>query len=881
MTNAILRGRPDARKSYVRFDEGKVASEKTRPSLYTASAQIQSEKVFGKFCTIALLTSTALLASAAVDEIGKTPAYWCTFDGQVGQHGASTLQVNSWAMQSYKEVRNGLKAGCPNGSQCFVPDWNPYLALNLGGGSFTVFLSADLSQYSGNPMISFGSGKSTAQNLTFCTRGYSTGENLVALTQWTGSGTSDVVGPVYIPGGHGSVHPYAIVYDATTQKLSLYADGALCGSGSFDGLPAKVGAWCLNGFYDGAPTGITNGNKPDFFLEDFRIYREALTAGEVMSLSQALPTTASASVIDPGTDAWPRYWYTFDGASVRRGTSSLIDFKTTGYSEVRPSRRGASLGTENASGWFEISSSFTIFLSAMAGWNNNGAPIVSFGMKNGTDNHLAFVQVDESHVALVTWSDETGKSISEYLISAKVDGCRKCVQPYAITYDSVSKKIRLYANGELAGEAEFGGLANGVTCCFGSVYGGYFPDDGVMKNFNYNTTAVMEDFRTYNRAFSAAEVAELSARFPVYAGGVTGIAPHYWYTFNGSVDGSRGTKLNAVQWLLGTKVSCRNGSLATTSLGNYPFGTDFDYNNGGAFTFTASARIDGSQMGALFALGAQTSTGNFGIAGDGAGGVRVLFWSNGGSVRVGPATGPFDCAESFHSYALACDGSHYRFYVDGKLIGGPFAVATMPNSASWQFGGVNGGNVWGLEGGARYCLEDFRFYHTALSETQISQLAAAQRPWPGASQVWTGGTTWTGGEESSWLSWSVSSWSESKGAYSAQRSAIILNPIAFGLPKDFAVGQLLIGADAVVPNDFGGFVCNSLQVLPSAKLSVDGAAGKMRPGVRIAKVTGGKEGVSGVDFDSVDEWKNGFYFDADRKNLWFGQPEKGFALIVR
>ena len=98
----------------------------------TASAQIRSEKVFGKFCTIALLTSTALLASAAVDEIGKTPAYWCTFNGQVGQHGASTLKVNSWAMLSYKDVRNGVKAGCPNGSQCFVPDWNPYIALNMG-----------------------------------------------------------------------------------------------------------------------------------------------------------------------------------------------------------------------------------------------------------------------------------------------------------------------------------------------------------------------------------------------------------------------------------------------------------------------------------------------------------------------------------------------------------------------------------------------------------------------------------------------------------------------------------------------------------------------------------------------------------------------------
>lgn len=607
-----------------------------------------------------------------------------------------------------------------------------------------------------------------------------------------------------------------------------------------------------------------------------------------------------ASAAEQVLDEVPCYWYTFDGKPENHGLVDLEkvfaaghDFsKITYYEEVRPGVKGARLGTDIfGASLYKGNGSFTVFISAKGGSNNNYAPVFALGSKGTSGQSLALVQANSVVMGLAKWEG----SVSTSIMNGIVPACCNSVHPYAIVYDADSSKLRFYIDGELSvagdavtGEKDFSAFADAmyIPIQFGSVYGG-LPNEGSSIMKSNNSTAVIEDFRTYNRALSAEEVKKLSDAYPVYSGGVTGAAPYHWWEFKNGVINMSKSYPTTPGFSYGTSVTGPRGETASNGFTGSCWGAGFDYGSGKKpFTIALYARLDCYPRayglgGTLFALGSRNSSGNIAISGNTVGGIWLTSWYAGGVVRkIFLGKHPLDRNNDFHSIVVTCDKSVWKLYVDGVQSQSDVSVTDipMPNDGNWQFGGISGGNLASNVGGdGRYSISDFRFYHVALTAEQVAELAAAQPVWPGADQVWKGGDTWTG-TEAGWMTWNASSWSETLSTFNPALSALVDVPVTMDTPLNYQVGDLKLDSTVTVPSTFGGLVCDNFSVGEHGSITVSGVTGRFKPGVHIARVKGSDENIPGIDYDTHDEWGNSFYM---RRGLWYGMPVMGVMIVVR
>lgn len=618
--------------------------------------------------------------------------------------------------------------------------------------------------------------------------------------------------------------------------------------------------------------------------------RMTLLAGFILSaglLAAGMPALAAEKVLDES----PCYWYTFDGKPESHGLEELgftetpdgvHDFsRVSGYEEVRPGVRGARMGTDIHGGYFyKGNGSFTLFISAKGGPNNAMgenvyAPLMTLGQNGTIGKSLSFVQVNSVVMGIAQLEGTSSKAV----LNAVVPACCNSVHPYAVVYDAERSKVQLYADGVYVNEVDFTFSGEAVPFQFGSVYGG-FPS-GEMKRAN--STGVIEEFRTYNRVLSAAEVKALSDAYPVYSGGVTGAAPYHWWEFKNGVINTMKSYPTALGFGYGTQVSGPRGETASNGFTGNCWGSGFDYGSGKPFTIALYARLNCDILdgcgGVLFALGSKSSSGNISISGNTVGGIWGTSWNNGSLRSVFLGKNPLDRPTDFHSIVVTCDQSVWKLYVDGEQSGADVSVNTvpMPNDGNWQFGAVNGGNFWVL-GNGKYSISDFRFYHVALTPAQVAELAAAQPVWPGADQVWKGGDVWTG-TETNWMTWNASTWSETLAAFNPALSAVIDVPVKMELPTNFQVGDLTLNSKVEIPATTGGFVCESLVVGDKGSLTVSGVTKRIVPGACIARSPNGGA-FSGIDLDTHDEWDNAFYQNMRCTRLFFGKPG-GVTVIVR
>jgi uncharacterized protein len=126
-------------------------------------------------------------------------------------------------------------------------------------------------------IFDFGSGSANSYML-LCPRS-SNGRVWFAITTSGGSGESVITSPSALPTGW---HHVAAVIEAAAMTVKLYVDGELVGEGPTAALPSDLGVTTQNwlgrsqydvdAYFDGA-------------LDDFRIYRRALSAAEVRYLA--------------------------------------------------------------------------------------------------------------------------------------------------------------------------------------------------------------------------------------------------------------------------------------------------------------------------------------------------------------------------------------------------------------------------------------------------------------------------------------------------------------------------------------------------------------------------------------------------------------------
>ena len=503
-------------------------------------------------------------AWAEADSLGKTPTYWYTFDGAIVSRGSSALKCafddSGYAFLPCRGEGKGWRVNCNrsyHGENVFAP----------GNGSFTVFLSVSPGAGQSNRYIfSLGSNTSTT-NLAFVLMfGSRIG---VARWDYTHCGSNlRAYGLMAADGVPGRVHPYALVYDGTAHRLTLYSGGVACAEAPFEGFGGVAGdptPFQFGSVYGGQvrpfSTVPVSGSVAEGLplIEDFRFYGEALTAEEVAQISAELPSTwtaEEAAVVGElaNNGELPRYWYTFDGAVRSRGASDLVnrydvdypEHSVPSFSSYEQCRDGGKAGVIPGSSrpggnWFvHRGGSFTLFLSSTSGTVDGGV-LLCIGAF-GTTKNLTLVRESATNTKIV-WRN--GTTYCQTLVSAAVDSPADYVHPYVVRYSADRGKIEFFVDGDKAGEATSSGLdATAPTAFqFGGVYGGS-PTDWNLKTYD---NVRLEALKFYERALTDEEVVGLSAEYESGSGRnpvqEIGRYPEYWYTFSQSAPVKRAATL--------------------------------------------------------------------------------------------------------------------------------------------------------------------------------------------------------------------------------------------------------------------------------------------------------------------------------------------------
>lgn len=850
-------------------------------------------------------------ALAEVDSLGITPTYWYTFDGAIVSHGSSALKCAFDDSNNTFLTCRGEKKGWrvnPNKSyhheNVFAPN----------NGSFTIFMSVNPGSGQSNRYLFSLGGNGSTTNLAFVLMFNSR----IGIARWdrTRCGTNlRAYGLMAADGVAGRVHPYALVYDSSAHKLTLYSGGVACAEAPFEGFdgadgdPTKFQFGSVHGgrvlpFGSVPASGASAEGMP--VIEDFRFYNEALSAAQVATISAELPSTwteseaAAVGAIENNGEQ-PRYFYTFDGAVRSRGASQFMstynaDYPShtipsvSSYADCRAGGKAGVLSSTPHGDWFvQPGGSFTLFVSSTSGTTDQNI-IFSIGQNTSTKN-LAFVRQSSSQVKIVKWNST---SSIQALVTATVDSPADYVHPYVVRYTQGTGKIELFADGYKAGEYSYAGLDtdNPVAFQFGAMRGGN------LHGLKTATGVKMEAIGFYERALTDEEIVTLSDKYVSGSGkripSDIGRNPEYWYTFTSS--GPR--KQSYVELPLGpnnngslidvTPVFARKGGSAATDLKaqnsngqSGAYGSALDVSD--TFTIFTSARMKSeSSRGLLFTLGGLGDSGvNLALSSTGDGNMMLSRWVYSSKTRTDLLrTTDLDAISDFHPYAIVIvwDGSVLHFYADGVEVGTSSNFGSVTQK-KFQFGGINGGTPndrFGYSAG-KYAIEDFRIYKTALTAEEVAKISARYAKWPNGALVWNGGATGSWDyTTANWLGWDAANWRSVTQPFASGASALFDSEVT---ALDVASGLV---ADSVRfdANSYWTTVnsvrCNTLSIAEGALVLPANVSRVFCPGITLFS------GYSEASFpnDYVDAYGNAYYENASGSALHFGE-RGGLVIIIK
>ena len=835
------------------------------------------------------LAMTASVALAFTLRAGTAaPKYWYEFNGSIVSRGTSSLSWNLDGSYTFPEVRQGsaswqVSTSGTSGQSVFAP----------ANSSFTIFMSVNPGSNGCRNIFTLGA-NGDGVNLGIVTL-YG---GRLGVTCWDADHSANgkrQYGIIAADGVAGRLHPYALVYDSQSGKLTLYSNGIKVGStdfGGFGGDAGSVTSFQFGSVYGGVvqPFGFVSGA----ILEDFKFFDSALSEEDVQKLCVEHPSQWDNPAAVETVGRVPAYWYTFNGAVKSRGADDLLENENyyaahkvptvSSFQAVTATRQGG-VNPSGYGSWFnhgdiDGSSSFTVCYTGTLGSNDRG---VLFAIGSGeSSSNIALCRKSDSSVMVVRWD---AASSYEEIVSAPVVKAGDYSHPYCIRYLANQKKLELYVDGLKWGEGTFNGLTGTCPYQIGSVYGGNYHGLATVGS------PVWEDFRFYREALPVDEIAYVAQAMPCswskWVPYDIAVIPTYWYTFNSECvrqgsdylrtgyDWEPHGLLTSTDYAFARKGSQAAGTLLTDT-GKGPNGYGFNQVADGLFCLFFSARVKPVDKGVLLTIGAATSSANLGFVSAADGSIAVRTWKDGVTKNILTAS-VGDAGENYHAYAVVWNGTGLTLYLDGEAVQSTTDFDPDFVSANWQFYGTHGGGFGGDKNGVML-LEDFRFYKQALSAEQVAILSGRYAKWPnGASHVWNGGSTGTWDlTTANWLVWDVANWTQQSVAFSANGTALFDVPVS-SLDAGAGVGASKVRFASDVGLSFGNqtaVACGVVTVDDGISVCPVGVNGLIRPGVRLFT------GVTTANVPTAsDAWGNAYYLSGT--TLLYGREQKGFLLLFR
>jgi hypothetical protein len=529
-------------------------------------------------------------------------------------------------------------------------------------------------------------------------------------------------------------HHYTYTFDGTTH--SLYIDGTLANTStvaSTTASPAELnfGRWA-------GGSGYLAGK-----LDDIRIYSRALSATEVQRVAAGpignWNLDDGATITNAGANLYPLSpTITAADSSDNRNSGTLkvgepnlqAYWQADSGSNLSDSSPNANTGTlyarePNLQGYWRWNDNSGTTLSDASANGNDGTLSggVSFvggyyGAGLGFDGSTGYVSAGVTNMPAANHS----QSFSWWMnVSSYSSGCAICLtndasssgvfagvpttntvgvwkyggtilvsatapstnvwHHYAYTFDGTTH--RLYIDGTLSNSSTVSpNTASPAELNFGRWAGG-----------SSYLAGELDDIRIYSSAISSTEIATIHSS---PTGGVT------WgfgkYARDLLFDGTTGYVSAGI-----TNMPAANQAQSFSWWMNVPA-----YNPGCAVCLTNNGSASGVQAGI-------SSPGTVGV------------WKSGGTLLVS-ATAP--STNAWHHYAYTFDGTTHRLYIDGTQIN---TSTVAPNTAS-----PTELNLGRWSGGASYLLgqlDDIRIYSSAISSTEVSQIASS----PASGVMWAPG----------------------------------------------------------------------------------------------------------------------------------------------
>ena len=465
----------------------------------------------------------------------------------------------------------------------------------------------------------------------------------------------------------------------------------------------------------------TNNNRPFAgYIDDFRIYNRALGSGEIALLAGL--TTGISSAPSSGLAAY----YPFDGSTAETSGNSGPALTTTGSvsyvtgaiggqsvylaNEARvvssPTQKG--LNQLSSGAILNISSSITI-----SAW----VQFTKLPQSGGYSSVISLgISATEYIVLLVTYSTATIG-----LLSASSNSTSTTTFPvatgiwYHITGVWVpSSTVTLYVNGSHIGttNSTSGTFTNGIL-----VIG-----DSFITAYNRPFAGYIDDFRLYNRALTSAEIAYLAGNAPYPSIQTFNQAAHF--PFDGALTDASGngvtlTPTGSVQYVTGVTgtqavyLANEANMLATNTRASNRLTANYTHTgpiSASAWVYVTKIPVSGAAT--IF---------NVGTAAVPSMRAYINMQSElGGYIGVaGMATAPIKINTWFHVTTILIPNSMGYLYLNGSLIASAANTQAALGSSTILLGeAVETAVIYPFAG----YIDDFRFYNTALTQSQIAAL---------------------------------------------------------------------------------------------------------------------------------------------------------------
>ncbi len=209
----------------------------------------------------------------------------------------------------------------------------------------------------------------------------------------------------------------------------------------------------------------------------------------------------------------------------------------------------------------------------------------------------------------------------------------------------------------------------------------------------------------------------------------SGETPYVWIKFDGGIAdyGSAALSFGEAGAYTTNFVATHSGKAMLTVNGSlHPWA---NMSPSGAFTVASCLRSVASSNSVLFCLG-NVNSGGLALISGGGNRVMLTYHDGNSAYEVLESVSVENATEQFHHYAIVSDASNnIRFYVDGVRQGGTWQRSIDRNL---QIGGVHGGlgSNTGYQRVSGVAVDDWRYYTSAKSDSEVLALASAHPPWP-------------------------------------------------------------------------------------------------------------------------------------------------------